>query len=230
MSRPGYRSGRCPNAIRRRPNAFKHGAFSAAAILPGEDPNDFLKLHSGLIKEWKPDGATDEDAVLSLANAIWRKRRAQKFLEVRLLQKSFDPSHPGYDEKLALMSFATCISVEPETAFANYGRLLRPDKIEYLTSKYPRSSFNSVKWAEAIIREIHSVLIPKLMLRHPEDEQVSEFLQTAAAISDDDFKNEITLNERLDVMVDRAVKRLIQIKAMKQMLGSALSERELEAK
>jgi hypothetical protein len=55
-------------------------------------------------------------------------------------------------------------------------------------------------------------------------------LGTAAAITDDEFKNELGLMERLDMMADRAVKRLIQIKAMKQMLGSASSERELEAK
>jgi len=33
------------------------------------------------------------------------------------------------------------------------------------------------------------------------------------------------LDERLDIMIDRAVKRLIQTKAMKQMLGQIGSER-----
>jgi hypothetical protein len=38
------------------------------------------------------------------------------------------------------------------------------------------------------------------------------------AVSDDLFKSQLALDERLDAMIDRAVKRLIQTKAMKQML------------
>ena len=33
-----------------------------------------------------PAGATEQDAVLSIAKAVWRKRRAQKFLETKLLK------------------------------------------------------------------------------------------------------------------------------------------------
>jgi hypothetical protein len=36
---------------------------------------------------------------------------------------------------------------------------------------------------------------------------------------------ELALNERFDAMIDRAIKRLIQIKAMKQMLRQASPER-----
>jgi hypothetical protein len=36
---------------------------------------------------------------------------------------------------------------------------------------------------------------------------------------------ELALNERLDAMIDRAIKRLIQIKAMKQMLRQDSPER-----
>jgi hypothetical protein len=59
-------------------NAYKHGAFSRYAIVPGEDKEEFETLYSALVQEWMPVGATEEDAVLSLAEAIWRKRRAQR--------------------------------------------------------------------------------------------------------------------------------------------------------
>ena len=36
----------------------------------------------------------------------------------------------------------------------------------------------------------------------------------------EDFQHEIALEERIDALIDRATKRLIQIKAMKQMLGN----------
>jgi hypothetical protein len=56
----------------KRPNALKHGIFSATAILPGEDPQEFEELHCSLIEEWMPHGATEDDAVLSIAKAVWR--------------------------------------------------------------------------------------------------------------------------------------------------------------
>jgi len=45
--------------------------------------------------------------------------------------------------------------------------------------------------------------------------------RSAATFSDDVFNQEIALDQRIDAMIDRAVKRLIQIKAMKQMLGQS---------
>jgi hypothetical protein len=48
--------------------------------------------------------------------------------------------------------------------------------------------------------------------------------QSAKAYSGDLFNQELALDERLDAMIDRAVKRLIQIKAMKQMLGAASAD------
>jgi hypothetical protein len=36
-------------------------------------------LHRGLIGEWKPTGALEEDTVLTLAQCIWLKRRVDRF-------------------------------------------------------------------------------------------------------------------------------------------------------
>ena len=60
-------------------NAYKHGAYSRYAVVPGEDKKEIQALYSALDQEWRPAGATEEDAVLSLAEAIWRKHRAQRF-------------------------------------------------------------------------------------------------------------------------------------------------------
>lgn len=44
-------------------------------------------------------------------------------------------------------------------------------------------------------------------------------MRSAASFTDDLFNRELVLDERLDAMIDRAVKRLVQTKAMKQALG-----------
>ena len=54
--------------------ALKHGAFSATAILPGEDPAAFKELHQKLIAELAPIGALEDDIVATIARLLWRKK------------------------------------------------------------------------------------------------------------------------------------------------------------
>jgi len=184
-------------------------------------------LHSELISEWSPQGATEEDAVLSIAKAIWRKRRVQKFLEVRLAKNCMDPRHLSYDEKLGLIWFAAAMKCEPETAFEEYAhRYLRSERVKFLNDKFPRASYKSVaEWAAAIADEIYSVLVPQLKSGNREIDQIPELMRSAVSMWGDEFRYELDLDERLDDMIDRAVKRLIQMKTMKQMLDQTSIER-----
>jgi len=207
----------------KRPNAQKHGVFAATTILPGEDPREFAELHSALIEEWMPDGASEEDAVLTMAKGHWRKRRVQKFIEVQSMKNTIDVSHPSYDPVLGLRGFVGIMETNPEIAFEQYAsRCLRADKIRYLTNKFPRVTFDSTaKWAEAVINEIKTVLLPEVESPDPLVETFSALVLSAATLTWDAFKQELALDERLDAMIDRAFKRLIQIKTMKQMLAQS---------
>ena len=54
--------------------ALKHGAFSATAILPGEDPIAFKELHQNIIAELALDGALEDDIGWTIAHLGWRKK------------------------------------------------------------------------------------------------------------------------------------------------------------
>jgi hypothetical protein len=211
----------------KQPNVYQHGIFSPTSIVPGEDAQEFEALYSALTQEWMPTGATEEDAVLSIAKAIWRKRRAQKFVEIQLTKNTFDPSHPSYDESLGLLGFTAVLRTRPDVAFEEFAsRCLRADKIKCLTQKFPRSDFNSTQeFAKAVINEIESVLLPETGHGDHLSGQLGSLVLSSATFTDDFFDQELRLDERLDIMIDRAVKRLIQTKAMKQMLGQTGSER-----
>ena len=60
--------------IGRRHPAVKHGAYSATAVLPGESPAEFEKLHRGLIDEFAPSGVLEDDIVTTMARLVWRKQ------------------------------------------------------------------------------------------------------------------------------------------------------------
>jgi len=209
-------------------NAYKHGAFSRYAIVPGEDEKEFEALYSALVQEWMPVGATEEDAVLSLAEAIWRKHRAQRFLEIQLTKNFCNPNHPSYDEYFALSIFAGVLRFQPEVAFEKYAsRALKPEMDTFLRQKFPRDEFASKsEWAQAVVSEIETVLLPE---REPPQDPIGArlagLLLSAATFTDEFVNQQLKLVERLETMIDRAVKRLVQIKVMKQMLGQTGTER-----
>jgi hypothetical protein len=87
-----------------------------------------------------------------------------------------------------------------------------------LRQKFPQANFQSVsEWVCAIRNEIASVLLPAA-------ERFDGFTpmvgRDAAFFTPEVIKHELTLDERIDAMIDRAGKRLVQAKAMKQMLGT----------
>ena len=224
----------------KRPNALKHGIYASAPIIEGEDPREFEEVHAALIEEWMPDGALEEDTVFSIAKALWRKRRAQLFLEVQLM---IDVQNRLFDETIGLRAFAALLNEKPERAFEEQSRYLRADKIDYLKKKVSHLDFYSrSEWAQAVINEIKAALLPAATFKAPEapepGDELVELLDEAdrsgnkivslhrATFSGPLFEQELALHERLDAMIDRLFKRLIQIKSMKQILRQTSTERE----
>ena len=206
-----------PNRNKNCPNALKHGAFAKTAILPGEDRQEFEELHAALVEEWTPVGPTEEDAVLSIAQGVWRKRRGQKFLQADIERGRLDPDHPAYDEAFALEFISECTRPEELDKCL---MLLSKRNVEYLQQKCAREKFQSdSEWVHAVQHEITSVLLPRAERRR--DLQLPEDLLYRSALnySESLIKLELGMDERIDGMIDRAIKRLIQTKAMKQMLG-----------
>jgi hypothetical protein len=53
--------------------------FAASPVLPGEDRAEFDQFLEKLRDEYEPEGVAQEDAVLTMAKAMWRKQRLEIF-------------------------------------------------------------------------------------------------------------------------------------------------------
>ena len=62
---------------------------------------------------------------------------------------------------------------------------------------------------------------PSVVKAEPETGSSGLVFRAAAIVGLEDFKNEIALEERIGAMINAAVKRLVQNKAMKQMLRTS---------
>src|SRR6516162_10523865 len=74
----------------RQGSALKHGGYSKAIVLPGEDPEVFEALYQGLREEWEPQGTLEESIVLDLAKLMLQKKRVDDYFyqEVILLRRT----------------------------------------------------------------------------------------------------------------------------------------------
>ncbi len=206
----------------KKPNALKHGVFAQGLILPGEDAKEFAELFASLMEEWTPQGTTECDAVLSIAKAMWRKKRLQKFRQAEVMRRMLDPADPAehsYNGFFALSVFAKLLKLRPETAFTKLAQpLLRKELIDDFESEFPRSDYESeVDRSRALLEEVESRLKADSAVLQ-EDAVLS---RTSGAFPSEDFKEDVMLEERLDALIDRAVKRLVQAKIAKELVRSS---------
>jgi hypothetical protein len=75
--------------VKRKHPALKHGAYSATAVLPGEDPVKFEKLRRDLIAEYCPDGPLENHIVEDLARLIWRSENLSIFRIAKIAREPF---------------------------------------------------------------------------------------------------------------------------------------------
>jgi hypothetical protein len=98
-------------------------------------------------------------------------------------------------------------------------RSLSADRLRYFEQKFPHSGFESnSQRAHAIVSDINSMLPSEDTAILLQASAIGWCLSMAGSWNDL-FQQEFALDERLDAMWNRAFKRLIQTKSMKQMLG-----------
>ncbi|MGH9632315.1 MAG: hypothetical protein ACRD7E_28760 [Bryobacteraceae bacterium] len=76
---------------RSRYNSVTHGLRSQAAILPGEDPEEFASLKAALYEDCRPEGAREQFCVDQMALSQWRLRRVAKLEESAFAGETPDP-------------------------------------------------------------------------------------------------------------------------------------------
>jgi hypothetical protein len=209
-------------------NAQKHAVFSRFLIIGGEDPRQFQKLVDEIAEDWQPEGTSEHDAVFEIAKGIWLKRRFQLFLMVEATRNAGNPDHPSYDERIGLAAFLARTKMSPEDGFSHGSHFLRKELLESLMKECPKTNFKSeAEWFAAVQKAINSML-PVFDAVYSNSETYYALMNPAATFSGDLFERAIAVDERLNAMIDRATKRLIQVKAMKQVLGHAPKKPEGE--
>ncbi len=193
-------------------NALKHGANATEVMLWSERYQDYEALRDALYQEFSPSGSTEEYLVRTLLDLRWRRRRLECHEQIAIQQR-LDKVHKEneYSDHVDnLRSFAPefdeATSVEQvEAVLASLSPIYR----NTIRNRWPfKTGDDPQKWGPRIAE---GLLAWKPAPRH---EQADEFVKI---LDLDEFDMALARIERLDTMIDRTIKRLMQLKTMKQM-------------
>jgi hypothetical protein len=181
------------------PPALKHGGYSGLAVLPGEDKAAFEKLHRDLIAELNPKGPLEEDIVVTLARYVWRKQNL----------KTYQLAQAAKKRRVELMT--TLIEREdiPEEIVA---RMLK-NRTAY--PQIPRRSLSeeNIAKVKSIVEQLHEQM----------NNQDFELAEIADDLTTANLQNELALIDRLDAMIDRAIKRVLMVRGIKSLAVSPVA-------
>jgi uncharacterized protein (UPF0305 family) len=195
-------------------NALKHGANAKEVMLWSEKYEDYESLRVGLNQEYTPDGTTEEYLVQTMLDLLWRRQRLDRHGQITI-QKRLDEIRDANDNSRhldVLLSLAAEFNeaTTAEEAEASLARI-SPIYSNTIRKQWPlRTDEDPNTWGAKIAKGILS------WKPIPRDEQADEFI---AVIDLDAFDLSLARIERLDAMIDRTIKRLMQVKTMKQMYG-----------
>ncbi|MCK1438315.1 hypothetical protein [Bradyrhizobium sp. 15] len=199
----------------RSTNALKHGAYSQAVLLPHESRREYKRFVAEVVAEWCPNGPTEEMLVDRLIDLMWRQKRVKRH-DDQLLQAHID-SVQTYNHSLPLR--AALQAMAPEFALAN-----TVEKVEKLLKKYkiyadfvvhwvprPADAEKEASWGTAISERLKKL-------------DVSQVVEGPSEVTTFVNPTKIELQEdrmgRLDERILTVTKRLVQVKASKELLGT----------
>jgi len=191
-------------------NALKHGANAREVMLWSEKYEDYESLRTDLYLEFNPSGSTEEYLVRALLDLRWRRRRLDLYDQITM-QKQLNEIREENEasrelEKLAAVAseFEEADSVEKVEAI-----LSELEYSEVIRSHWPLGAgADPVAWYSKIKGDLEQW---RLATRHEGADQFIKIFDL------DTFDDDLARIERLDAMIDRTIKRLMQVKTMKQM-------------
>jgi hypothetical protein len=197
----------------RKKNALTHGVSAQEVMLWGETYEDYEGLRTRAYEEWFPEGLTEEFELNALIELLWRRRRLERYEKIstqkRLARVRSDNEQSRHIENLKALAseFNAADTVEKVNALLLQ---LSPLYRNTVQRDWPlRDGDDPAKWGTRIATGLSSWKVPA---RH---EGADEFLE--ALDPEEMFDRSLGRIERLNAMIDRTIKRLMQIKTMKQM-------------
>jgi len=208
------------STAREIPSAFKHGIYSATTVLPGEDPDAFGRLHRGLVAELAPNGALEEDIVLTMARLLWRKQnlatiRIAELAGKRHAQISSKLFHRNWCNEPHIIEFENRINtfLDAITKHALSPEMQKAREAA-LADLPPRRD------PEAVIAQT------RMQIEEAAREELGptyRLVEVGNAATFGGLSEDLDIQERLDNAIEKCLKRLLFLRGLKSISSTSSS-------
>lgn len=202
-------------------NAMKHGAYARAVLLPHESRRDYEQLVSETRSEWCPSGPTEENLVARLIDLMWRQRRLQRH-DDQLLQAHIDKIHEH--------NRVVPIRVELQALAPEFAEACTVEQVEKLLAKHPYGGVIPLWVPRPKESEKEASRGPQIS-EHLKKMEVGSLVEGPSEILTyvDPFKLGMQEDRmgRLDERILQVTKRLVQIKASKELFRHRADQAKL---
>ena len=134
-----------------------------------------------------------------------------------LSQPSSQRRGPPRDDYAHLLRFSASLYGESPAPILKFSISMLPHEFrDHLNAQVPQGKFDTTEqWVSALKNEVDYVLMPMVRQRHPDP---SRYLDLAIKfLADDPLLADLDVEDRLDAIADRALKRLFWLKTQKQL-------------
>ena len=210
---PGRKAGEDHNiAGQHRLNEPSYADLSYLVVFPGEDRDAFDQLHREVIAEYQPQGRTEESLAFTIAALAWRKDRLQIFQRAEKAKLLFASVSMNRDVK--------GLTEQHETRWFNLERLRLYEsilKFEYASGE----DEDAEDYIERMCRaeEDLAELGTDMTFLSTEAKTLFALAKLGDAATPTGFLKHLELQERLDVLLQQAITRLIKLKTAKCAVG-----------
>jgi len=199
---------------------LKSGNEAEVAILQGEDPLEFERLHTRLAEEWAPDGLLEENAVLAIAKCIWRKLSYQRFIQSNGTTESFDKDRYRQAQKELLAFHKVLVEGAAEHEIRRGINRQQPPWDYHFLKWVPREDFNDNEaWAQEMAKQIKEYLLPGIARVLDGTEEAIVGQREIPPTIDELFDRELRFDERNEAALQRAIDRLLELKQAKRSIS-----------
>lgn len=223
-------------------NALCHGVYSEEITLPWESPADFENLLASFRDEWKPNGCSEEQAVLQLTHCTWIGWRAAKMAHLCFHRAPFGMDLLKSEKK---MSWHDILQHEQELPKATASTLSQIDELlrsfstmlDIVRSRpYQTDTSNGKKMQSELSRLGHELsgtietfkeMVPTI--RKLASLTVIQWTMFDKAYQPEVIEQQVKVMAAIDARIDKVLRRLTALKEYKRIAASQATPSQLTA-
>jgi hypothetical protein len=207
-------------------NALRHGGYFRG-LLPWESREEFEALHKSLREDFKPDGALQEEAVLSLSQWTWKRRRVLEGSEISYYRspvaECLKSGEVSWDD---VVQHQSKVPEETQALLASKIKLAEGLRLvcDRIGDHYYWTDTSEGKEIQSQLGKMRSEMagLASEVREHALNE--NKDLRTAVgeittlfdhAYQPDEIEKQVTLLSMIDREIDKTIKRLIFLKTFK---------------